>query len=349
MPKIRVDMRSDTVSHPTPEMRKAMYEAEVGDDVYGDDPTTNRLQDKAAEMLGKEAGLFVSSGTQSNLTAVLAQATRGDEIIVGDKCHIFNSEAGGASVLGGVAMFPIKTQPDGTFAAEDIEAAVRPRDYHKPRSVLLCLENTHNLTGGRAVTPEATKRMADVGHRKGLRVHLDGARIFNAAVALECPVAELTRHVDSVGFCLSKSLCCPIGSVLCGDDDFIREAGRWRKMMGGGMRQVGIVAAAGIVALDTMVDRLSDDHANARKLAYGLAEIKGIKLDPASVETNIVRFGVPKGTGAKVAAALKEQGVYINSGDSDLRMVTHYWVTSADIEFTLKAMRKVMALVGKAA
>lgn len=343
--KIRVDMRSDTVSHPTPEMRKAMYEAEVGDDVYGDDPTTNRLQEKAAEMLGKEAGLFVSSGTQSNLTSILAQATRGDEIIVGDKSHIFNSEAGGASVLGGVAMLPIKTLPDGTFETEDIFAAVRPRDYHKPRSVLLCLENTHNLTGGRAVTPSATRKMADAGHKRGLRVHLDGARLFNASVALECPPSELTKAVDTVGFCLSKSLCCPIGSVLCGDTEFIREAGRWRKILGGGMRQVGIVAAAGIVALDTMIDRLADDHANARKLAGGLAEIKGIKIDPETVQTNIVRFGVPKGSGGKVAAGLKEEGVYINSGDSDLRMVTHYWVSSADIDFTLKAMRKVMAAV----
>jgi threonine aldolase len=326
-------------------MRKAMYEAEVGDDVYGDDPTTNRLQEKAAEMLGKEAGLFVSSGTQSNLTAVLAQATRGDEIIVGDKCHIFNSEAGGVSVLGSVAMYPIKTQADGTFTNEDIFSGVRARDYHKPRSVLLCLENTHNLTGGRAVTPEATKRMADAGHSRGLRVHLDGARIFNAAVALECPVDEITKHVDTVGFCLSKSLCCPIGSVLCGDKEFIDEANRWRKMLGGGMRQVGIVAAAGIVALDTMVDRLADDHANAKKLANGLAAIKGVTLDPATVETNIVRFGVPKGTGNKIAAQLKEEGVHINGGDSDLRMVTHYWVSGADIDFTLKAMKKTMAQV----
>ncbi len=345
MPKIRVDMRSDTVSHPTPEMRKAMYEAEVGDDVYGDDPTTNRLQEKSAEMLGKEAALFVSSGTQSNLTAILAQATRGDEIIVGDKSHIFNSEAGGASVLGGVVMYPVKTQPDGTLAVDDIEAAVKPRDYHKPTTVLLCLENTHNLTGGRTVTPEATQRMADAGRKKGLRVHLDGARLFNASVALECPVNELTKPVDTVGFCLSKSLCCPIGSVLCGDEAFIHEAKRWRKVLGGGMRQVGIVAAAGIVALDTMVDRLADDHANASKLAKGLAEIKGIKIDAEAVQTNIVRFGVPKGSGAKIAALLKDEGVYINPGDSDLRMVTHYWVSRSDIDFTLKAMRKAMAQV----
>lgn len=347
--KIRVDLRSDTVSKPTPEMRKAMYDAEVGDDVYGDDPTTNRLQEKAAEMLGKEAGLFVTSGTQSNLVAVLAQATRGDEIIVGDKCHIFNSEAGGTSVLGSIVMYPIKTQPDGTFDTEDINGAIKPRDYHKPTTVLLCLENTHNLTGGRAVTPSATKKMADAGRKKGLRVHLDGARLFNASAALECPVTELTKSVDTVGFCLSKSLCCPIGSVLCGDKDFIGEAKRWRKMLGGGMRQVGIVAAAGIVALDTMVDRLADDHANAKKLADGLVEIKGIKLDASIVQTNIVRFGVPKGSGGKIAALLKEEGVQINGGDSDLRMVTYHGVSSADIEFTLRSMRKVMSIVNKSA
>ncbi len=338
-------MRSDTVSHPTPEMRKAMYEAEVGDDVYGDDPTTNRLQDKAAEMLGKEAALFVASGTQSNLVSILAQTTRGDEIVIGDKSHIMNSEAGGASVLGGVVMYPIRTQGDGTFNDADIEGAIKPRDYHKPTTKLLCLENSHNLTGGRAVSPDATARMAGAAHARGLRVHLDGARIFNAAVALECPVDELTKPVDTVGFCLSKSLCCPVGGILCGDADFIAEAKRWRKILGGGMRQVGIVAAAGIVALDTMVERLADDHANAGKLAKGLAEIKGIVLDPATVETNIVRFGVPKGSGAKIAAGLKEEGVYINSGDSDLRMVTHYWVSSLDIDFTLKAMKKVMARV----
>jgi threonine aldolase len=345
--RIRVDLRSDTVSKPTPEMRRAMYEAEVGDDVYGDDPTVNRLQEKAAGMLGKEAGLFVSSGTQSNLVSVLSQATRGDEIVLGDKSHIFNSEAGGVSVLGGVVMYPVKTQPDGTFDVDDISSAVKPRDYHKPKTVLLCLENTHNLTGGRAVTPEATRKMAEAGRKKGLRVHLDGARLFNAAVALECPVKELTKPVDTVGFCLSKSLCCPVGSVLCGDGDFISEAKRWRKMLGGGMRQVGIVAAAGIVALDTVVDRLADDHANARKLAQGLSGIKGVKLDPATVQTNIVRFGVPKGTGRKIAGLLKEEGVHINPGDSDLRMVTYQGVSSADIDFTLRAMRRVMAMVNK--
>lgn len=342
---IRVDLRSDTVTHPSPEMRKAMYEAELGDDVYGDDPTVNRLQEKAAEMLGKEAGLFVSSGTQSNLAAVLAQAQRGDEIIVGDQCHIMNNEAGGVSVLGGVTMRPIPTDSQGRLDPDDIRGAVQPRDYHKPRSVLLCIENTHNASSGRAITPEDTKRMADAARERGLRVHMDGARIFNAAVALETPVSALTEDVDTVGFCLSKGLSCPIGSVLCGDKEFIDEANRWRKILGGGMRQVGVVAAAGIVALDTMVDRMADDHSNARRLAIGLAEVKGIRLNPENIQTNIVRFGVPSGKGGEIAERLKAEGVHINGGGSELRMVTHYGVDSEDIDFTLAATRTVMAAV----
>lgn len=343
--EIRVDLRSDTVTKPSPEMRKAMYEAEVGDDVYRDDPTVNRLQEKAAEMLGKEAGLFVASGTQGNLVSVLAQAQRGDEIILGDMCHIFNSEAGGVSVLGGVVMYPIKTDRHGVLADDLIHAAVKPRDYHKPPTKLLCIENTHNNTSGKVITPQATKKMADAARAHNLRVHLDGARLFNAAVALGIDARELTAPVDSATFCLSKGLSCPIGSVVVGDAGFIEEAGRWRKILGAGMRQVGIVAAAGLVALDSMIDRLSEDHDNARKLAEGMAELDGIALDPAEIVTNIVRFSVPSGTGDRIAARLKEEGVYINGGHSDLRMVTHYGVDSEDIDFTLIAMRKVMAEV----
>ncbi len=345
---IRVDLRSDTVTKPSPEMRKAMYEAEVGDDVYGDDPTVNRLQEKAAEMLGKEAGLFVASGTQGNLVAVLAQAQRGDEIIVGDMCHIFNSEAGGVSVLGSVVMYPIKTDRHGVLAPELIHAAVKPRDYHKPPTKLLCTENTHNNTSGKVIDRATTEMMADAARAHNLRVHLDGARLFNAAVALGVDVSELTAPIDTATFCLSKGLSCPIGSVLVGDADFIEEAGRWRKILGAGMRQVGIVAAAGIVALDSMVDRMSEDHDNAKKLAVSLAEIDGIVLDPTEIVTNIVRFGVPKGTGNEIAARLKDEGVYINGGDADLRIVTHYGVDSEDIDFTLLAMRKVMSEIAVA-
>lgn len=327
-------------------MRKAMYEAEVGDDVYGDDPTANRLQEKAAEMLGKEAGLFVTSGTQGNLVSVLAQAGRGDEIIVGDMCHIFNSEAGGVSVLGSVVMYPIKTDRHGILAPELIEAAVKPRDYHKPPTKLLCIENTHNNTSGQVITPAATRAMAAAARKHNLNVHLDGARLFNAAVALNVDVKELTAPVDTATFCLSKGLSCPIGSVLVGSREFIEEAGRWRKILGAGMRQVGIIAAAGIVALDSMIDRLAEDHETAKKLAEGLAEIKGIALDPDSIQTNIVRFGVPAHSGNRIASLLKGEGVLMNGGDSDLRLVTHYGVDSEDIDFTLIAMRKVMEAVG---
>ncbi len=342
---IRVDLRSDTVTKPSPEMRKAMYEAEVGDDVYGDDPTVNQLQEKAAEMLGKEAGLFVASGTQGNLVSVLSHAGRGDEIILGDQCHIFNSEAGGVSVLGGVVMYPIATDGEGFLDPELIHGAVKPRDYHKPPTKLLCIENTHNASSGRALTPEATSAMADAAREHNLRIHLDGARLFNAAVAQEIPVSDLTAPVDTATFCLSKGLSCPVGSVLVGDADFIEEAGRWRKILGAGMRQIGIVAAAGIVALDSMIDRMSEDHVNAKKLAEGLAELPGIELEPSLVETNIVRFGVPTGSGDRIAALLMDQSVQINGGGSDLRMVTHYGIDSEDIDFTLIAMKDVMAQV----
>lgn len=342
---IRVDLRSDTVTHPSPEMRKAMYEAELGDDVYGDDPTTNKLQDKAAELLGKEAGLFVTSGTQGNLASVLAHAGRGDEILVGDQCHIFNSEAGGVSVLGGVVMYPVKTEQDGALSIDAIEAAVKPRDYHKPPTKLLCIENTHNNTSGQAVSVGKTQAMADAARSKGLRVHLDGARLFNAAVALGVPASDLVAPADTATFCLSKGLSCPVGSVVVGDRDTIDQVNRWRKMLGAGMRQVGVLAAAGIVALDSMIDRLSEDHDNASKLAFGLAEIDGIRLDPSVITTNIVRFGVPPKSGSKIASRLEQEGVKINPGESELRMVTHYGLDSEDMDFTLLAMRKVMAEV----
>ncbi|MDA1257042.1 MAG: GntG family PLP-dependent aldolase [Chloroflexi bacterium] len=342
---IRVDLRSDTVSHPSPEMRKAMYEAELGDDVYGDDPTTNALEAKAAEMLGKEAAVFVTSGTQSNLVAILAQAGRGDTILVGTKSHILNAEAGGASALGGVVIIPIAMNKRGTMDADAIRQAAAPRDHHKAPVSLLCLENTQNVAGGTALTPEEIKTMADAGREHGLRVHVDGARIFNAAVALEIPVAALATEVDTIGFCLSKGLACPIGGILAGDADVIVEARRWRKMLGAGMRQVGVIAAAGIVALDTMVDRMADDHANARKIGNALAEMPGIVIDLASVETNIVRFGVPMHKGNEIAARLKAEGVLINGGDSDLRMVPHYGIDSEDVNIAINAMDKVMAEV----
>jgi len=339
---IRVDLRSDTVTHPSPEMRQAMYDAELGDDVYGDDPTVNQLQDKAAEMLGKEAGLFVSSGTQGNLVSVLAQAQRGDEVLVGDQCHIMNSEAGGTMVLGSVVLYPIKTDNFGFLEPGLIQAAVKPRDYHKPPTRLLTIENTHNASSGRALTPDQMKAMADAGHEKGLNVHLDGARLFNAAVALSVPAAKLTENVDTATFCLSKGLSCPIGSIVVGSKDFIEEADRWRKMLGSGMRQVGIVAAAGIVALDSMIDRMQEDHDAARHFASRLAEMNGAQVDPEHIQTNIIRFGVPDHKGDEIAARLREEGVYINGGDSDLRVVTHYGVSKQDYEFAISAFDRVM-------
>ena len=339
---IRVDLRSDTVSHPTPEMRKAMYEAEVGDDVYGDDPTVNRLQEMAAEKLGKEAGLIVTSGTQGNLSSLLAHATRGDGVIVGELSHIYNSEAGGTSVLGGIVLRTVPNDHQGVIPADAIRAVAAPGDYHKSPVKVLAIENTQNNAGGTAISPGDTAGMVGAAKGLGLKVHLDGARIFNSSVAQGIDPRELTEGVDSVTFCLSKGLACPIGSVIVGDADFIDEANRWRKMLGGGMRQVGIVAAAGIVALESMIDRMGEDHANARKLAEGLAEMPGISIDLESVQTNIVRFDVPAGTGHGFAARMMEEGVYMNAGDSALRMVPHYGVDSEDIDFTLIAAERAI-------
>lgn len=339
---IRVDLRSDTVTHPSPEMRRAMYEAELGDDVYGDDPTVNKLQEQAAELLGKEAGLFVSSGTQGNLVSVLSHAQRGDEVLVGDQCHIMNNEAGGTMVLGSVILYPIKTDEFGFLEPDLIKAAVKPRDYHKPPTRLLTIENTHNASSGRALNAGQMKAMADAGHEKGLKVHLDGARIFNAAVALDVPASDLTEHVDSATFCLSKGLACPIGSIVVGSKDFIEEADRWRKMLGSGMRQVGIVAAAGLVALDSMIERLQEDHDDAKHMASRMAEMPGISVDPEHIQTNIIRFDIPAHKGNEIAARLLEEGVYINGGDSELRVVTHYGATREDYDFALSAFDRVM-------
>ena len=249
-----VDLRSDTVTHPTPAMREAMAAAEVGDDVYGDDPTLNRLEAMAAERLGKEAAVFVASGTMGNLVSILSHAQRGDEIIIGDKSHIFRSEAGGASALGGVAYNTIRNDDRGMLDPDEVEAAIKPPNVHFTRTAMIGLENTHNAAGGAVLTAEDTKVIADIAHRHEIPLHLDGARIFNASVALETPVAELVAEADSLSFCLSKGLSCPVGSIICGSNDFIQEARRWRKVVGGSMRQVGIIAAAGIVALDSMVE-----------------------------------------------------------------------------------------------
>lgn len=342
-----VDLRSDTVTKPTAEMRAAMAQAEVGDDVYGEDPTVNRLQEMSAEMMGQEAGLFVPSGTMGNLAAILAHCGRGDEVILGRLNHTFLFEAGGISALGGIHSRQLDNQPDGSLLLSDVESAIRPDDAHFPVTRLVCLENTHNRCGGTAQTVEYTRQLADFAHQRGLKVHLDGARIFNAAAALGIPARELAASVDSVTFCLSKGLSAPAGSVLCGSREFIRKAHRARKMLGGGMRQAGVLAAAGIVALEKMVPRLGEDHLRARQLAEGLSENAGLTLDPGTPATNMVFLNLSGRnhlTAAEVADRLKARGVMVSPGGSRrFRLVTHCWIDDAGVDRAVSAFREVLA------
>jgi len=339
-----IDLRSDTVTLPTPSMREAISNAELGDDVFGEDPTVNRLEEIAAERLGKEAALLVVSGTMANLVCVLTHCRRGEEVILGDRSHTFLYEAGGVSAVGVVHPHTISNQSDGTMRIEDIKAAVRADNMHFPRTRLLCLENTHNRCAGSPLTVEYTDAVAALGKEHGFSLHLDGARIFNAAVALEVDVKDLTRTADSVSFCLSKGLAAPVGSVVCGSAEFIAEARRMRKLLGGGMRQAGIIAAAGIVAIEQMIDRLADDHNNAKRLAEGIAEVRGLCIDVAAVRTDIVYFdvGTDRITAADLAARLDKRGVKILClAPTRLRAVTHYGITAEDIESALKAIREV--------
>ncbi len=339
-----IDLRSDTVTKPTPAMREAMYRAEVGDDVFGEDPTVNRLEEMAADKIGKEAALFVASGTMGNLVSLLTHCRRGDEVIMGDLAHSFLYEVGGASALGGLMIHTLPNRR-GMLDPAEVEGAIHDGDIHYPRTRLICLENTHNRCGGIALTPAQIHSVAEVARRHGLALHLDGARIFNAAVAQGLEVKELTREVDSVMFCLSKGLAAPVGSMVAGDEDFIREARRMRKMVGGGMRQAGILAAAGIVALETMVERLAEDHANARILAEGIGEIPGLEIDLSTVQTNIVIFRVAKDglTPHELVRRLLARGVkMIPFGDGDIRAVTHYGITEQDVKEALVALREAM-------
>lgn len=341
-----IDLRSDTVTQPTPEMRRAMLEAELGDDVYGEDPTVNRLQALAAQKLGKDAGLFVASGTMGNLIAILAHCGRGDEVILGDKAHTFLFEAGGISALGGVHSCQVPNQPDGTLALGAIREAIRPDDAHHPITRLITLENTHNRCGGVALTRAYTRSVGELAVQHGLKLHLDGARLFNAAVAQGAPAVELAAPADSISICLSKGLCAPVGSVLVGSQDFIHRAHRIRKQLGGGMRQAGILAAAGIVALECMVDRLADDHARARRLAAGLAQIPGLELDPGSPYTNMIFVGLKPDTGLvarDVAARLAELGVKVGVvSERRFRLVTHYWIDDEAVTYAAAAFRRVL-------
>lgn len=337
-----IDLRSDTVTQPTPAMRRAIFEAPVGDDVFGDDPTVNELERRAAARFGKEAALFVASGTMGNITAILTHTQRGDEVIVGSEAHILQYEVGGAGALAGAVLRPVLNDARGSLNAGTVAATIRGENIHYPRTALLCLENTHNRCGGATLSAAQTGELAAVAHERGVRVHLDGARIFNAAVALGLPVAELAAPVDSVTFCLSKGLSAPAGSLLCGSAAFIEQARRYRKMLGGGMRQVGILAAAGLIALEEMVDRLAEDHANARLLARGLASLPGIAIDPASVETNIVVFQLTEEPSETFTARLNAAGVLTTMpGPSSVRMVTHYGIERAAIETALERVRQI--------
>lgn len=339
-----IDLRSDTVTQPTPAMREAMYRAEVGDDVFGEDPTVNRLEEMAAERLGKEAALFVASGTMGNLVALLTHCGRGDEVIVGNRSHTYLFEQGGMAALGGITPRPIPNQPDGTLRLEDVEGAIRGDNVHFPRTRLLCLENTHNVCNGAPLTVEYTAQVARLAHSRSLQIHLDGARVFNAAAALGVDVRDVVREVDSVTFCLSKGLCAPVGSLLCGSTDFIAEARRARKVVGGGMRQAGVLAAAGIVALEQIADRVGEDHLRAKRLAEGLAEIPGVEVAP--VMSNILYFKLTdrvSKTQEEVVEALAEQGVrLLGRVDGRFRAVTHYWISDEDIEMTIEAMRSAV-------
>jgi threonine aldolase len=340
-----IDLRSDTVTKPTPAMRRAMAEAVVGDDVLGDDPTVKQLEELAAEMLGKEAALFVASGTMGNLVSVLTHCGRGDEMIVGDNAHIYIYEQGGSAALGGVHPRAVPNMPDGTLDLEQIEAAIRPDNEHFPITRLIAVENTHNRCGGRALSVEYMDAVGELAHRHGLKFHVDGARIWNAAVALGVSPARLLREADSASVCLSKGLAAPVGSLVVGTKEFIRRARRTRKVVGGGMRQVGVIAAAGIVAITEMVERLADDHANARRLAEGLASLDGIAIDPETVQTNLVIFSLERDdiTPDQLAAGLREQGVLLFPiGGRRLRAVTNYHVDSSDIDRALEAFAVVL-------
>ncbi|MDI3316117.1 MAG: low-specificity L-threonine aldolase [Bacillota bacterium] len=335
-----VDLRSDTVTRPTPAMRQAMASAEVGDDVYGEDPTVRALEEMGAALVGQEAALFVPSGTMGNQVAVLTHTQRGDEVFCEAEAHIYYYEVGDIAALSGAQAHPIPGVR-GRFTAEQLRQAVRQPDIHFPRPRLVCLENTHNRAGGTVWRPEEVDAVVATAHELGLAVHLDGARLFNAAVALGVPAERLARGADSVMFCLSKGLGAPVGSLLCGPAEWIGRARKERKRLGGGMRQAGILAAAGIYALRHHVERLAEDHANARWLAEQLADVPGLRVDPAAVETNMVLVGVP-GPAVAFSQALREQGVLANPSRPDaLRLVTHLDVDRAGCRRAVEAFRTV--------
>ena len=341
-----IDLRSDTVTKPTAQMRRAMAEAEVGDDVYGEDPTVNLLQERAAEIFGKEAALFCPTGSMGNQIAVKLHTKPGDEIIIEERGHILNWELGMPAVVAGVTIRAVRAANDnGMLTWAEIEAAVhKNQPYYAAPTGLICLENTHNFGGGSVMSAAQTAEICTRAHALDLPVHLDGARIFNAAAALGESVAEITKAVDSVQFCLSKGLGAPVGSMLVGEKDFIEQARVWRKRFGGGMRQAGILAAAGLIALTESPKRLHIDHENAKRLAEGAANLKGVSIDAERVQTNIVIFDVSETgkTSAEICADLKEQNILASPFGKAIRMVTHYDVSREDIETTLSELKKCL-------
>lgn len=341
-----IDLRSDTVTVPTEEMRRAMAQAEVGDDVYGEDPTVNRLQHISAELMAKEAALFVPSGTMGNLISVLTHCDRGDQAIMGHLGHTFLFEVGGVSALGGIFPHTIQNKPDGTLALDEIRSAIHGNDDHTPRSRLIILENTHNRCGGVAINKEYTDQVASIAHQHGMSLHIDGARIFNAASALNTSAAELVEKADSVTFCLSKGLCAPVGSVICGSKDFISQARKIRKQLGGGMRQAGVIAAAGIIAVTSMTERLSEDHERAKNLAKGLAQIDGLRIDMNTPATNMVFVSLKddvKMTSEELLLNLQAKGILIGRVDKrQFRLVTHFWISDDDVRKCIKAFEAVL-------
>ncbi len=343
-----IDLRSDTVTQPTDAMREAMRQAEVGDDGWGEDPTVNRLEAMAAEVMGKERALFTASGTMSNLLAVLTHCQRGDEVILGDESHMFSYEVGGSSTVAGVHIHILPNNKRGMLEPEEVEACFRPPDIHFAPIGLVCLENTHNRCCGAALSAEDTKKVAEVATRHMTPLHLDGARIFNAAVSLGVEARELTRDATSVSFSLCKGLAAPVGSMLSGDAEFVERARKYRKMLGGGMRQAGIIAAAGIVALETMVERLTEDHRNAKVLAEGLCNINGLIIDPETVRTNIVIFELINGSPERFVTRLAERGVKaVPFGGRRVRMVTHYGIELEDIKTALDIISSVVKEVAR--
>jgi threonine aldolase len=355
-----IDLRSDTVTHPTPAMRRAMAEAELGDDVFGDDPTVNALEERAADLLGKEAGLFVASGSQGNLVSLMAHLARGQEAIAAFESHVVMDEAAGHAVIVGASVRTLHSGPDGTLDAAEIAESFRdPTDPHEPITGLVTIENTHAHSGARPLTVAYTNAVAEIAHAHGVPLHVDGARFWNAVVALGADPKDLAGPADSVTFCLSKGLACPIGSVVVGGRDFIWRARRARKMLGGGMRQVGVLAAAGLVALsdgpDGTIARLADDHANARRLAEGLAGLDGIespggiaqptpgRLDPDRTATDFVVFRVARDRAAFLEALERRGVLMVTYPHGTIRAVTHYGIEAADVDATVAAVRAALA------